>query len=68
MVLLIDVERVLFHCSKWAVRSGFWKPDKWPDTSKLPNLATIARDHADTGETLTQVQALIDDSIANKLY
>ncbi|GAA1253302.1 MSMEG_1061 family FMN-dependent PPOX-type flavoprotein [Oryzihumus leptocrescens] len=43
MAMVVEVEEVLFHCSKAFVRSALWQPETWqPDA--LPSRAQIAKD------------------------
>jgi uncharacterized protein len=67
-VIVVEVERVLFHCSKCMVRSRLWEPEKWPDTSTLPSLAETLVRHARPVETPAEVQELIDKDIRERLY
>jgi len=67
--IVVDVERVLSHCTKCMVRSGLWKQEKWPDTSDVPTLADILVAHAKL-EAAAKVglQKLIDTDISERLY
>lgn len=46
LALVIDIDRVFFHCAKCMVRSHLWEPAKWPDTTGLSSLGEALRDHA----------------------
>jgi uncharacterized protein len=41
----VDVETAYIHCAKALRRAGVWEPGEWPDTSHLPSVACMLRDH-----------------------
>ena len=67
LVLVVAVAEVFMHCPKCMIRSKLWSPDHWPDRSSVPSLAEAIVAHAGSSETITQVQAVIDEGIA-RLY
>jgi uncharacterized protein len=67
LVLIVAVAEVFMHCPKCMIRSKLWSPDHWPDRSGVPTLADAIVAHAGSSETITQVQAVIDEGIA-RLY
>jgi PPOX class probable FMN-dependent enzyme len=67
LVLIVTVEEAFMHCPKCIVRSRLWSPEDWPDRSNVPSLAEAIVAHARPSETVTEVQAIIDDGIA-RLY
>lgn len=66
--IVLEVERVLFHCSKCMVRSRMWEPEKWPDTHDVPRLADTLVRHAKPVETTAELQEMIDRDIRERLY
>jgi len=67
--IVVDVERVLAHCTKCMIRSGMWKEERWPDTADVPSLADILVAHAKLeAAAKTGIQNLIDTDIAERLY
>ncbi len=68
LILIVNVEEAFTHCTKCMVRSGLWKPDRWPDLADAPKLAEAVMAHAQPDIPQDSVQAIIDDSIENKLY
>lgn len=66
--IAVEVERVLFHCSKCMVRSRLWEPAKWPDTRAVPKLAETLIRHAKPVETRAELQEMIDRDIRERLY
>ncbi len=67
--IVVDVDRVLSHCTKCMVRSGLWKEEKWPDTANVPSLAEILVAHAKLeAAAKTEIQDLIDTDISERLY
>lgn len=67
LVLIVTVEEAFMHCPKCMIRSRLWSPDHWPNRSDVPSLAEAIVAHAKPPETVAEVQAIIDDSIA-RLY
>ncbi|MBW3669332.1 MAG: pyridoxamine 5'-phosphate oxidase family protein [Actinobacteria bacterium] len=41
----IDVVTAFIHCGKALRRAGMWDPSAWPDTSALPAVSCILKDH-----------------------
>jgi PPOX class probable FMN-dependent enzyme len=67
-VLVVSVERVLFHCPKCMIRSHLWDPDAWPDPAGVPTLAEALVAHAKLAEPVADVQAVIDSDAVERLY
>lgn len=67
-VLVVSVERVLFHCPKCMIRSHLWDPGAWPDPAGIPTLAETLVAHAKLTETVDDVQAVIDNDAVKRLY
>lgn len=67
LALIVTVEEAFMHCPKCMIRSRLWSPDHWPNRSDVPSLAEAIVAHAKPPETVAEVQAIIDDSIA-RLY
>ena len=67
LVLIVTVEEAFMHCPKCMIRSRLWSPDHWPNRSDVPSLAEAIVAHAKPPETVAEVRAIIDDSIA-RLY
>lgn len=65
LVLVVTVAEVFLHCPKCVARSKLWSPERWPDRSHLPSLAEAIVKHARPGETPADVQAVIDEGLAN---
>ncbi|WP_170329228.1 MSMEG_1061 family FMN-dependent PPOX-type flavoprotein [Ruegeria arenilitoris] len=51
LALLIHVETVFAHCPKCVIRSNLWQPEKWPDSSNLPNMNAMMVKHAKINKT-----------------
>jgi uncharacterized protein len=65
LILVITIAEVFLHCPKCVLRSKLWSPEHWPDHSSLPSLAEAIVKHAKSGETVADVQAVIDHGIAH---
>lgn len=68
LILIVTVQEAFTHCSKCMVRSGLWKPDRWPDLADAPTLAEAVMAHAQPDMSQDSVQTIIDNSIKKKLY
>lgn len=66
--LVVEVERVLFHCPKCMIRPHLWDPAAWPDPNDVPTLAETLVAHARLAETVADVQAVIDNDAVQRLY
>jgi hypothetical protein len=43
--LVVTVAEAFIHCSKAAYRSSLWDPGNWPDTSGMPSISAVVKDH-----------------------
>jgi PPOX class probable FMN-dependent enzyme len=68
LILIVTVEEAFLHCPKCVIRSGLWKPDQWPDRSRVSTLAEAMIAHGALSESSAQVEAIIEDSNTNRLY
>lgn len=68
LVLVITVEEAFLHCPKCIIRSRLWKPDQWPDLSDVPTLAEAMVAHGSLSESMTEVEAVIENSNTKRLY
>jgi uncharacterized protein len=67
-VLVITVEEAFLHCPKCIIRSGLWKPDQWPDRSSVPTLAEAMIVHGSLSESMTEIEAVLENSNTHRLY
>lgn len=68
LVLIVTVEEAFTHCPKCMVRSKLWKPQEWPDRTNVPTLAEAMVAHAKLSESVAEMQAIIDNDGATRLY
>ncbi|HEY0910479.1 MAG TPA: MSMEG_1061 family FMN-dependent PPOX-type flavoprotein [Bradyrhizobium sp.] len=68
LILVVTVEEAFLHCPKCVIRSGLWKPDLWPDSSRVPTLAEAMIAHGALAESRAQIDAIIEDSNTKRLY
>jgi hypothetical protein len=68
LCLVVDVDEAFLHCPKCVIRSGLWKPDRWPDISEVPSLAEAMIAHGALSESTAEVEARIHDSNTKRLY
>lgn len=68
LVLVVEVERAFFHCAKCIIRSHLWEPDHWPELDGLAPLAEVLVAHTKLGDSIEEMQAMIDRSAREQLY
>jgi PPOX class probable FMN-dependent enzyme len=68
LILVVTVEEAFLHCPKCVIRSGLWKPNLWPDSSRVPTLAEAMITHGALSESRAQIGAVIEDSNTKRLY
>ncbi len=68
LVLVVNVEEAFIHCPKCMVRSRLWTPEQWPDRSNIASLAETMVTHGGLAETVPEMQAIIDNDGATRLY
>ena len=68
LAVVVKPQEVFLHCAKALIRSSLWDQATWPDVGELPAAAEIFRDHMGAQESVAEVQALLDESIATRLY
>jgi PPOX class probable FMN-dependent enzyme len=68
LTLVVHVERVFMHCPKCVIRSGLWKPAKWPETAGLPSIGEAMVRHANLDVTPEELLAQTAREGINALY
>jgi uncharacterized protein len=68
LAMVITVEEAFLHCPKCIIRSRLWKPDQWPDLSDVPMLAEAMIAHGSLSESMTEIEAVIENSNTKRLY
>lgn len=68
LVLVVDVNRVMFQCSKCMVRSRLWEPDSWADVSDMSTLAEAIKIHSALDESIEDIDDVIVRSEKERLY
>ena len=68
LALVVQVERVMFHCAKCMIRSGLWQPEHWPDLAGLAPLGQVMVDHARLSENAAELDRMIERDALAKLY
>jgi len=68
LVLVVSVDEAFMHCPKCMVRSRLWKQDQWPDRTNVPSLAEAVVAHGALTEPIGEIQAIIDNDGATRLY
>ena len=66
--LEVTAEEVMFQCSKALRRSRLWDQDYRIERSMLPPLGRMITDQIADGSSAEAAEALVQDSVANRLY
>ena len=67
-VLVVSVKGCFMHCAKAFMRSELWKPESWPDRSKLPTLGEILRDQLALSEPGGAIDRSIEEGYRKTLW
>ncbi len=67
-VLVVEVKASYMHCAKAFMRSELWKPESWPDRSKLPTLGEILRDQLALNETAATLDSNLDQAYQKTMW
>ena len=67
LALVVEVERVLYHCSKAFLRSRLWDPQRW-DPDAVPSRAHIAHALEPDGRSLDELEKYYGPSYGEGLY
>jgi len=66
--LIVTVQEAFMHCPKCVIRSHLWQPEFWPDRADVPTLAQAMVAHGALSESVPEMQAIIDNDGATRLY
>ena len=68
-VLVVDVQRVYFQCSRALVRSRLWDPERYVARADLPTAGQLqAEAGAMSAEQVAEYDATLDEYVASTLY
>ncbi len=68
LAMVVEIERVFFHCTKCMVRSNLWNPKAWPDTSGMQSFGAALVAQARLKATPAEVDADMKQSEHHRLY
>lgn len=68
LALVVEVERVMFHCAKCMIRSHLWQPERWPSLSGMASLGKVILDHSRIASSVSEVDAMIEREARERLY
>ncbi|HEX9969834.1 MAG TPA: pyridoxamine 5'-phosphate oxidase family protein [Acidimicrobiales bacterium] len=66
--LQVEVQEAYIHCAKALRRGSVWQPEEWPDTSDMPSVACMLRDHTRIEASAEDVGAYLEDSYRKTLW
>ncbi len=68
LALVVAVREAFVHCTKCVIRSRLWEPEHWPTLDGAPTLAEMMVTHGKLADTVTEMQAVIDNDASTRLY
>ena len=68
LALVVDVERVFFHCSKAFLRSHLWDPETWDPFGTVPRRAVIAHELEPDGRSVEELDTYYGPAYERGLY
>ena len=66
--IVVHVQEAFIHCPKCIIRSKMWDTASAADLDGVPTMDRMLIDHAKLDTTLEEMQALIAESIRERLY
>lgn len=66
--IIVEIEKLFLHCAKLVVRSGPWKPERWPAKGLVPSTGTMVKDRINLSDGIGDIDAFIDNATATTLY
>jgi len=64
----VTVREAYLHCAKALMRSKLWDDDYRIERTELPSYAQMLKDQGVTTQSVEELQAVIDESYATRLY
>ena len=68
LALVVEVERLMFHCAKCMIRSHLWQPEHWPPLDGLASLGQVIVDHSELNVSAEETDAIIERDTRERLY
>jgi hypothetical protein len=66
--LVVEVTEAFLHCAKAMRRSSAWHPEEWPDTSAVPSMGCMIRDHAGLDTPADELDATLEVAYADTIW
>lgn len=64
----VEVQEAYIHCAKALRRGSVWQAEQWPDTTDMPTVACMLRDHTGLEASAEDVGAYLEDSYRRTLW
>jgi uncharacterized protein len=68
LALIVHVKEAFFHCGKAMIRSGMWEPEKWGAIEGLPSYAQALKSHGNLSNDLAELEEIVANNEADRLY
>ena len=68
VAIVVEVEEVYLHCAKALRRAALWRPDEWPDASRVPSAASIYKDHIGLDVPTEALAESLEESYSQTLW
>ncbi|SLN43678.1 pyridoxamine 5'-phosphate oxidase family protein [Oceanibacterium hippocampi] len=66
--ILVTVEEAYLHCAKALIRSRLWGEDYRVAKGDFPTLGQMLADQVETGRSVSELDAVMEESIRDRLY
>jgi PPOX class probable FMN-dependent enzyme len=67
-VIVVEIKAAYMHCAKAFMRSELWKPESWPDRSKLPTLGQILKDQLALDQSAGETDRWLDEAYRKNMW
>ena len=67
-VVVVRVKAAYMHCAKAFMRSELWRPESWPDRTKLPTLGQILKDQLALDQSAGETDRWLDEAYQKSMW
>lgn len=68
LALIVSVQEAFLHCPKCIIRSKLWDWSAWPEIADVSSFAQAMVEQTDLGESVEEMQVLIEKDAKERLY
>ncbi|MBO0802222.1 MAG: pyridoxamine 5'-phosphate oxidase family protein [Nocardiopsaceae bacterium] len=69
LAMVVEIDQVFSHCPKAFLRSGLWKPEKWPPADAIPSTGALCKAVQQPPESVQELDSYYSaDRLSTLLY